>query len=126
MAEPMSTVVPLALAGAGGGVAIAVGVDASAVVAAFAGAVMYSFFARGAGIPERIGVLLATWVFGYYAGLEMVRRELWGFSTPPLPSFVAAFFCVVVFKTVLAVFAEDGKKWIRKRLGITSGGQKDD
>lgn len=126
MAEPTSLAVPLVIAGVGGGVAIVAGVDSNAVVMAFAGAAMFSFFSRGTVIPVRVGLLLTAWVFGYYAGIEIVQRGILGFKSPPLPSFVAAFFCVAVFKALLAVFNEDGKAWIRKKLGLTTEGSKDE
>lgn len=126
MAEPTSMVVPLALAGVGGGVAIAAGVDNNAVVAAFAGALMFAFFSAGTSIAVRAGLMVGAWVFGYYLGLEIVKRKIFDFDTPPLPSFIAAFFCVAVFKLLLAVFNEDGKAWIRKQLGLKPEGPKDE
>lgn len=127
MAEPTSMVIPLAIAGVGGGVAAAaVGVEVNALLMAFAGSVMFSFFSRGTNIPVRLGLLLTAWVFGYYAGLEIVQRELWGFKSPPLPSFVAAFFCVAVFKLLLSIFNEEGREWVRKKLGLSSEGPKDE
>lgn len=126
MAEPTSMVVPLAIAGVGGGVAIAAGVDNNAVVAAFAGALMFSFFSSGTHLAVRAGLAIGAWVFGYYLGLEIVKRKMFGFDTPPVPSFVAAFFCVAVLKLLLAIFDEDGKTWIRKQLGLKSEGPKDE
>ena len=105
---------------------LAVGVDSNAIVMAFAGATMFSFFSRGTIIPVRVGLLLLAWIFGYYTGLEIVQRGILGFTSPPVPSFVAAFFCVAVFKALLSIFNEDGKAWIRKKLGLTSEGPKDD
>lgn len=119
-------ITPLVIAGAGGGVAIVAGVDSNAVVMAFAGAAMFSFISRGTVIPVRVGLMLSAWIFGYYAGIEIVQRGIWGFKSPPLPSFVAAFFCVAVFKLLLSVFNEDGKAWIRKRLGLPIEGPKDE
>lgn len=126
MAEPTSIAVPVAIAAVGGGAAFVAGVDNNAVVMAFAGAAMFSFFSRGTVIPVRVGLLLTAWVFGYYAGLEVVRREIWGFNSPPLPSFVAAFFCVAVFKLLLSVFNDEGKAWVRKKLGLSTEGQRDE
>lgn len=127
MAEPTSVMVPLALAGVGGGVAAAVtGVDVNAVLMAFAGAAMFAFVSKGTSIPLRIGLLLTAWIFGYYASLEIVQREIWGFKSPPLPSFVAAFFCVAVFKLLLAIFDEEGRGWLRKKLGLSTEGPKDE
>jgi len=126
MAEPTSLVVPLVVTGVGGGVAIAAGVDSNAVVMAFAGAAMFSFVSRGTIIPVRVGLMLSAWIFGYYAGLEIVQREMFGFRSPPVPSFIASFFCVAVFKALLAIFNEDGKAWIRKRLGLSTEGAEDD
>lgn len=125
MAEP-SMVVPLAIAGVGGGVAIAAGVDNNAIVAAFAGALMFAFFSAGTSIAVRAGLMVGAWVFGYYLGLEIVKRKIFDFDSPPLPSFVAAFFCVAVFKLLLAVFNEDGKAWVRKQLGLKPEGPKDE
>ena len=119
--------VPLAIAGAGGGMAaFVVGVDSGTLVMAFAGGAMFSFVSRGTAVPVRLGLLMTAWVFGYYASMEIVSRQIFGFSSPRVPSFVAAFFCVVVFKALLAIFNEDGKAWIRKRLGLSNEGPKDD
>lgn len=127
MAEPTSLGVPLVIAGVGGGVAAAAaGVDVNAVLMAFAGATMFAFVSRGTSIPVRVGLLLTAWIFGYYASLEIVQREIWGFKSPPLPSFVAAFFCVAVFKALLVIFDKDGQAWIRKRLGLPIEGPKDE
>lgn len=126
MAEPTSMVVPLAIAGVGGGVAVAAGVDNNAVVAAFAGALMFAFFSAGTHIAVRAGTMVGAWVFGYYLGIEIVKRKIFDFDTPPVPSFIAAFFCVAIFKLLLAVFNEDGKAWVRKRLGLKPEGAKDE
>lgn len=126
MAEPTSIVLPLAVAGVGGGVAIVAGVDNNAIVAAFAGALMFAFIPTRTNIPVRLGLMVGAWVFGYYLGLEVAKRKLWDFDTPPLPSFVAAFFAVAVFKALLAIFNEDGKRWIRRKLGLTPEGPKDE
>ena len=127
MAEPTSIVVPLAVAGVGGGIiSAAAGVEVSALIMAFAGASMFAFVSRGTSIPVRLGLLMAAWVFGYYASLEMVSREIWGFKSPSLPSFVMAFFCVAVFKALLTIFNEDGKAWIRRRLGLATEVPKDE
>lgn len=125
MAEP-SMVLPLAIAGAGGGVAIATGVDNNAVVAAFAGALMFCFFSAGTHLAVRAGLAVGAWVFGYYMGLEIVKRGIFGFDSPPVPSFMVAFFGVAVLKLLLAVFNEDGKTWIRKQLGLKPEGPKDE
>ena len=119
-------IAPLVIAGASGGFAIAAGVDHNAVVAAFAGAAMFAFVSRGTIISVKVGLALTAWVFGYFLGLEVVSREFWGFKAPSVPSFVAAFFCVAVFKLLLSVFNEDGKAWIRKRLGLPIEGPKDE
>lgn len=127
MAEPSSIAIPLAVAGVGGGIVTAMaGVDVNAVIMAFAGAAMFAFMSRGTSIPLRLGLLMTAWVFGYYASLEIVAREIWGFKSPPLPSFVAAFFCVAVFKLLLSVFNDEGKAWVRKKLGLSSEGPKDE
>lgn len=126
MAEPTSMVIPLAIASVSGGVAIAAGIDNNAVIAAFAGALMFSFFSAGTSLRVRSGLMIGSWVFGYYLGLEIVKRKIFDFDSPPLPSFIAAFFCVAVFKALLAIFDEDGKAWIRKRLGLPTEGPKDD
>lgn len=126
MAEPASMVVPLAIAGVSGGVAIAAGIDNNAVVAAFAGALMFAFFSAGTSLPVRTGLMVGAWVFGYYLGLEIVKRKILDFDSPPLPSFIAAFFCVAVFKALLAIFNEDGKTWIRKKLGLPTQGAEDE
>lgn len=127
MAEPTSIAIPLAVAGVGGGIVTAMaGVDVNAVIMAFAGASMFAFVSRGTSIPVRLGLLMTAWVFGYYASLEIVAREIWGFKSPPLPSFVAAFFCVAVFKLLLSVFNDEGKAWVRKKLGLSTEGPKDE
>ena len=79
---------------------------------------MFACMSKGTPIPVKLGLTLAAWVFGYFLGMEVVSREVWGFKAPSVPSFVAAFFCVAVFKLVLAIFDEDGKGWLRKRLGL--------
>lgn len=119
-------VVPLAIAGVGGGVAIAAGVDNNAVVAAFAGALMFAFISVGTRVSVRVGLLIGAWIFGYYMGLEIVKRKIFDFDAPPVPSFIASFFCVAVFKLLLSVFNEDGKAWIRKKLGLSTEGPKDE
>lgn len=126
MAEPTSMVIPLAVAGVGGGVAIVAGVDNNAIVAAFAGALMFAFFSAGTSLAVRAGLMVGAWIFGYYLGLEIVKRHILDFDSPPLPSFIAAFFCVAVFKALLAIFDEDGKAWIRKKLGLSTEGPKDE
>lgn len=127
MAEPTSIVLPLAIAGVGGGVAAAAaGIDIDAVLMAFAGATMFAFFSRGTSVPVRLGLLMVSWIFGYYASLEIVQRGILGFKTPSLPSFVAALFCVSVFKALLVIFDKDGSAWIRKRLGLPIEGPKDE
>lgn len=125
MAEPTSIVIPLAVAGVGG-VAIAAGVDNNAAVAAFAGALMFAFFSAGTSLAVRGGLMLGAWVFGYYLGLEIVKRKIWDFDTPPLPSFVSAFFCVAVFKLLLSIFNDEGRAWVRKKLGLSTEGPKDE
>lgn len=127
MAEPTSMVAPLVIgAGVGGGVAIAAGIDNNAVVAAFAGALMFAFFSAGTTLMVRAGLMVGAWVFGYYVGIEIVKRKFLDFDSPPLPSFMAAFFAVAVLKLLLAVFNEDGKTWLRKRLGLPTEGPKDE
>lgn len=126
MAEPTSMAVPLVIASVGGGVAIAAGVDNNAVLAAFAGALMFAFFSAGTRVSVRAGLMIGAWVFGYYLGIEIVKRKIFDFETPPVPSFVAAFFAVAVFKALLAIFNEDGKAWIRRKLGLSTEGPKDE
>lgn len=126
MAEPASTLYPVAVVTGVSAVSIVAGLDNNAVVAAFAGALMFAFVSSGTGLWARVGMMMGAWVFGYYAGMEFAKRQIWDFDSPPLPSFVAAFFCVVVFKTLLAVFNEDGKTWIRKKLGLPAEGSKDE
>ena len=126
MAEPASTIYPVALISGVSAASIVIGLDANAVVAAFAGALMFAFVTNGTTVSVRIGLLIGAWAFGYYFGIEIAKRKIWEFDSPPLPSFVAAFFCVVVFKTLLAVFDDNGKAWIRKKLGLTTEGPKDE
>lgn len=126
MAEPTSMVVPLAIAGITGGVAIVAGVDNNAVIASFAGALLFAFFPAKTPIPTRLGMMIGAWVFGYYLGIEIVKRKILDFDSPPLPSFVAAFFCVAVFKLLLIIFDEKGKEWVLKKIGFSSEVPKDD
>ena len=90
------------------------------------GALMFAFFSAGTSLAVRTGLMVGAWVFGYYLGIEVVKRKIMDFDTAPLPSFVAAFFCVAVFKLLLAVFNEDGKAWVRKQLGLKPEGPKDE
>lgn len=124
MAEPASTVIPVAVISGASAVAVANGLDTYAVVAAFFGSMMFSFLSKGTPIPVRIGLTACAWVFGYIAGTEIVKRHLWGFDSAAFPSYIAAFFCVAVFKILLLVLNEDGRTWVRKQLGITTEGSK--
>jgi len=119
MAEPTSIAVPLAIAGVGG-LAIAAGVDGNAVVAAFAGAAMFAFMSKGVDIWVRVGTGFMAWIFGYYFGMEVVSRGIWGFKSPSMPSYLAAFSGVVGLKLILVIFDEQGKKWILKKLGLSN------
>lgn len=126
MAEPMNTAVPIIALGGLGGVSWAAGFDQGAVICAFGGALLYVFMAKDTAPFARLFGLLAAWIFGYYAAIEIVSRQLLGFKTPPIPAFFAAFFCVVLFRLLLTLFNEDGRAWVRKRLGLSPEGQKND
>lgn len=124
MADVGSTAAPVALLGGVSLMSIFAGADTSTAVMAFAGALLFAFVAQDTKPLARVLGLISSWIFGYYVGMEIVRRGWFGFDSPPLPAFVSAFFCVAVFKLLLAIFAEDGKAWIRKKLGLSSEGSK--
>lgn len=91
MAEPSGAV---AAAGAVGLTATAIipGVDVNAVIGGFAGALLFVLWAHDLTIARRVGYLLASWVGGYYAGIEALGRGLT--QTSGMAAFVAATLCV--------------------------------
>lgn len=122
MTEPVNTAGPIIALGGLSGFSVIAGLDQGAVIAAFGGALMFAFIAKDTAPMTRIFCLLGAWIFGYYAGVELVSREFLQFKTPPIPSFVAAFFCVALFKLLLAMFDKEGKAWVRKKLGLSTEG----
>lgn len=124
MSEPASTLPPIAaLSGLSAG-AIWAGLDQAAVIAAFGGALLFTFVAKDTQVLKRIGSLVGAWILGYFFAAEIVKRQLLGFTTTPVPAFVCAFFGVVFFKTLLVIFDDSGEGWLRKKLGLTKEGNK--
>lgn len=124
MTEPVSSVAPAATLGGLGLASFLMGLDPGAVIAAFGGALLFSFMAKDTSATQRVLGLTGAWIFGYYAAQEIVRRKLLGFESPPLPAFVSAFFCVALFKLLLVLFNEEGRAWVRKKLGLNPEGGK--
>lgn len=124
MTEPVSTAAQVTTIGGLGLASYAMGMDLGAVIGAFGGALLFSFLAQDTSTWQRILGLGGAWIFGYYAAQEIVRRKLLGFETPPIPAFVSAFFCVALFKLLLVLFNEEGRVWVRKKLGLSTEGGK--
>src|SRR5690348_2151309 len=106
MSEPSATILPIATVSGISAGAILAGLDYWTVVSAFGGALLFSFIAKDTQVVTRIMILIGTWIFGYIAAAEVVKRGFLGFTDTRLPAFVCAFFCVVVFKTLIVVFDE--------------------
>lgn len=123
MSEPSSVLPPIALSGFSLA-AMWAGMDQGAVIAAFGGALLFSFVAKDTQVFTRIMILIGTWIFGYIAAAEVVKRGLLGFTDTRFPAFVCAFFCVVFFKTLLVIFDDSGEGWIRRKLGLVKEGKK--
>lgn len=126
MTEPVSSAAPVAALGGLSFASIAMGLDPGAVITAFGGALLFAFMAKDTTPTTRTVGLVSAWIFGYYAAAEIVRRKLLGFDSPQIPAFVSAFFCVALFKLLLSVFNEEGRVWIRKKLGLSPDGGKSD
>ncbi len=101
------------------------GFDPSAVIAAFGGALLFSFMAKDTAIGARVVGLIGSWIFGYYVAQEVIGTEILGYElkTTPLPAFVSAFFCVLLFKLLVSIWEKDGRAWLRKKLGLSSEGE---
>ncbi len=122
MTEPVSsTAAPLIGLGLLSGGALAAGVDTDAVIAAFGGALLFSFMAKNISPAQRVLGLIAAGIFGYYAGAEIVKRKLLGFESLPIPTYACAFFGVVVFRLLLELFNDEARAWVRKKLGLNEG-----
>lgn len=118
MTDIVSAGAPVAAVGGLSLASIYAGLDPASVIAAFGGALLFSFMAKDTTPAARTFGLLGAWIFGYYAAQEIVKRKILGFDSPPLPAFVSAFFCVALFKLLLVLFNEEGREWVRKRLGL--------
>jgi|ERR1043165_1384597 hypothetical protein len=126
MTEPVSsTLAPLVPLGILGGAGLAAGVDAEAVIAAFGGALLFSFMAKNISLAHRVLGLVSAGIFGYYAGAEIVKRKFLGFESLPIPTYVCAFFGVVVFRLLLELFNDEARAWVRKKLGLNEGAKGD-
>lgn len=126
MSEPSATLQPIAALSGLSIVSIWAGMDQGAVIAAFGGALLFSFVAKDTQVLKRVGSLIGAWILGYFFAAEIVQRKLFGFTATPVPAFVCAFFGVVFFKTLLIIFDDSGEGWLRKRLGLTKEGDKVD
>lgn len=129
MAEPLSNmVVPIVAGGGLSGIAIFSGLDPGAVTMSFAGALLFAFMAKNTHPLLRLLFLVVGWIFGYYGGIEIADRGIFGFKTPPVPSFVAALLCVTLAKLILVLFDEEGKEWLTKwvRAKLGTGGKNSD
>lgn len=126
MTDPASSAAPIATMWGLGIASFFMGLDPAGVLAAFGGALLFSFMAKDTPVSHRVLGLTGALIFGYYAAQEIVRRKIWGFESPPLPAFVSAFFCVALFKLLLVLFNEEGRAWVRKKLGLNPEGGRGD
>lgn len=89
-----------------GGLAIAScipAIDISAVVCAFAGALVFVVWVKEIGPLQRIGYMLAGWLGGYYASAEILAQE-WTKT-----SGIAAFACGLII-VILSISILDALK----------------
>lgn len=124
MAEVGSTAIPLSLLGGVSVMSVFAGADTGAAVMAFAGALLFAFMAQNTTTTTRVLGLISSWIFGYYAAAEFVKRGWLGFDTTPIPAFISAFFCIVVFRLLLVLWEKHAAEWFRKKLGLSPEGTK--
>lgn len=75
------------------------GVDVPAVIGAFAGALFFVVFSSELSALARVGYLVSSWVFGYFAAVEAVSRG-WLGSTG-LAAAIGGLLCVTVCVSLL-------------------------
>lgn len=87
-------------------------IDMPALVGAFGGSFVFILWARDLVIWKRLGYLLAGWIGGYYAVVELLSRKL--ILTSGLAGFVSGLLCVVIAVSVLeAIDTGEVPKWIK-------------
>lgn len=76
MAEPVTSAAVPATVGASGIVLAALipGVDVNAVIGGFAGALIFVAASTDLTVARRIGYLFGSWIFGYFAAIELAVR----------------------------------------------------
>ncbi len=120
MADALTTPVAACMAVGAGGVALASclsSIDLNAVICAFGGACIFIIWAKSISILQRIGYLIAGWIGGYYASMELVTREV--MKTTGLSAFLCGLLAVVVALSILESF-ETGEppKWVKLIPGL--------
>ncbi len=124
MADVGSTAAPVALLGGVSLMSIFAGADTGAAVMAFGGALLFAVFSQGVAPLVRVCGLIPSWIFGYYAAAELVKRGWLGFETTPIPAFVSAFLCILIFKLLIVLWEKHAADWFKKKLGLSSEGSK--
>lgn len=94
MAEPVTSAAVPAAVGASGIVLAALipGVDVNAVIGSFAGALFLVVFSADLSVPKRVGYLVSSWIFGYFAATELAARQM--MQSTGLAAFIGGLLCV--------------------------------
>lgn len=130
MADPMtSTAAPYA-AGAGSVAFLSMmpGIDANAVVGSFAGALFIVVYSKDLHPLARLGYLITSWVFGYYAAVELIGQRIT--HSTGLAAFIGGLLCMAVSISLIE-WVQGGRVpgWLQfiSRLvrAVTPGGPKD-
>lgn len=94
MADPVTSATVPAAVGAGGIVLASLipGVDVNAVIGGFAGALIFVVVSADLSVPQRIGYLIGSWIFGYVAATELASRQLVQYTG--FAAFIGGLLCV--------------------------------
>lgn len=98
----ISPAVAAPVAAGAGGIALAAlipGVDTSAVICGFAGALIMVIANKDLSALERIGYLVSSWIFGYFAAIEWSSRLI--ADSPGLTAFMGGLLCVAISMSLL-------------------------
>lgn len=128
MAEPVTSTAGTYAVGAGGVALFSLlpGVDADAVVGAFAGALFIVVYSKNLRAMARIGYLITSWVFGYYAAVEVIGQRLT--HSTGLAAFIGGLLCMAISISLIEwVQGGNAPKWLqfilRMMRAATSGGK---
>lgn len=122
MTDLLSPAIVAPAAAGAGGIALAAlipGVDINAVIGAFAGALFLVVFSKDLSVMARLGYLVSSWIFGYFAATELTARV--SMQSTGLAAFVGGLLCVAISISLLEwVQAGKAPAW----LGLLRRGDK--